>query len=311
LDKARALLYPLKQKYGAALSWGDLFITAGSQALRSMGAPLSNICFGRIDDPDGNASLALGPTPLQKRVAPCAVNGRCQEPLGTTTVGLIYLNPEGPVTEEGGKPNPDPVLSAADVRDAFLRMGDEDRATVALIGGGHAIGKTHGACPAGAGPPPDVAYKSTPLGTPWPGLCGSGRGNDTFTSGFEGPWTTRPLQWDNEFFRDLLEQRWEKHIGPGGHWQWRIVDPPEGKAGLMRLTSDVALLHDPAFLAAVREFAADMDAFNQAFDEAWFKLTVARGALWAPSARCDSGPLPEAIRSAPVMLGGDADLGPV
>lgn len=308
LDKARALLYPLKEKYGHALSWGDLFITAGSTALRSFGAPISKICFGRIDDPNGTASVLLGPTPEQEKVAPCAINGQCKQPLGSTTIGLIYLNPEGPVMEKGGEPNPDPALSARDVRDSFLRMEHGDRATVALIGGGHALGKTHGACPAGAGPPPNEAYMTTPPGTPWPGLCGSGKGNDTFTAGFEGPWTTQPLQWDNEYFQDLLGQQWEKHKGPGGHWQWRIKDAPLEKSGLMRLTSDMALLHDPVYLRVVKEFAEDMKAFNKAFDDAWFKLTVTNGNFWSPAARCDTGPFLESLRSTPAMLGSDAEL---
>jgi len=273
-----------------------------------MGTPVSKICFGRIDDADGSASMALGPSDEQRKVAPCDVNGQCKEPLGSTTVGLIYLNPEGPVMAKDGKPNPDPVLSAANIRDSFQRMDHDDRATVALIGGGHAVGKGHGACPAGAGPPPNQAYNSTPRGTPWPGLCGSGKGKDAFTAGFEGPWTTHPLQWDNEYFKDLLEQQWEKHVGPGGHWQWRIKDAPAEKSGLMRLTSDMALLHDPAYLKIVTEFAGNMTSFNDAFDEAWFKLTVTNGNLWSPAAKCDSGPFPDSFRSPPVMLSSDSDL---
>merc|ERR1712178_528317 len=142
-----------------------------------------------------------GPSPEQEKEAPCAINGKCKKPLGSTTIGLIYLNPEGPVakneTTGSWDPVPDPKLSAKDVRDSFDRMDHDDRDTVALIGGGHAFGKNHGACPKGAGDPPNVVYQkctthSNQLScpTPWPGLCGTGRGNDTFTSGFEGPWTT-------------------------------------------------------------------------------------------------------------------------
>lgn len=305
LDKARALLYPLKKKYGNQLSWGDLFITAGTMALRSVGAPISQLCFGRIDEANGTESLALGPSPEQERVAPCKINGQCQKPLGSTTVGLIYLNPEGPVMEDGGKPNPNPALSAKDVRDSFLRMNHSDRATVALIGGGHAIGKTHGACPEGAGPAPNEAYNMTPRSIPWPGRCGTGKGKDAFTAGFEGPWTTKPLQWDNEYFKFLIHHQWEKHIGPGGHWQWRIKDAPEHLAGLMRLTSDVALLHDEKYLKIVKEFATDMSAFNQAFDDAWYRLTVANGAQWSTASKCENGPFPTEIRSVPKMLNND------
>jgi len=306
LDKARALLSPLKLKYGDGLSWGDLFIAAGTTALRSLGAPIKRLCFGRIDEADGTESLALGPSAEQAKVAPCRVNGQCKAPLGSTTVGLIYLNPEGPVMEKGGKPNPDPSLSAKDVRDSFARMGHSDRATVALIGGGHALGKAHGACPSGAGPSPQDAYSKTPRGVPWPGLCGSGKGGDAFTAGFEGPWTTDPLRWDNEFFRVLVENRWEKHVGPGGHWQWRAANATPPLAGLMRLTSDVALLHDEEYLRIAREFAGDSRAFDAAFDDAWFELTTVNGNRWAEEAKCDGGGSPQGLaRAPPAMLGSD------
>lgn len=305
LDKARALLFPLKRKYGHALSWGDLFITAGTTALRQMGTPTTKLCFGRIDDSDGTASLGLGPSAEQEQMAPCPINGRCKKPLGSTTVGLIYLNPEGPVLEKDGQPVPDPTLSVVDIRDSFDRMGHDDRATVALIGGGHAFGKTHGACPKGAGPSPRQAYNMTVPSIPWPGLCGTGKGNDTFTAGFEGPWTTKPLQWDNEYFKLLLEQVWEKHIGPGGHWQWRIKGAAGPLVGLMRLTSDVALLHDPVYLNIVKEFASNMTAFGEAFDDAWFKLTTTNGARWSPAAKCDAGEFPTEIGTVGAMLSSD------
>mmetsp|Transcript_18092 Transcript_18092/g.34799 ORF Transcript_18092/g.34799 Transcript_18092/m.34799 type:complete len:430 (-) Transcript_18092:337-1626(-) len=308
LDKARALLYPLKLKYKHALSWGDLFITAGTTALRQMGTAITKLCFGRIDDGDGAASLGLGPSVQQEREAPCPINGRCQKPLGSTTVGLIYLNPEGPVLEKDGKPTPDPKLSVADIRDSFDRMGHDDRATVALIGGGHAFGKTHGACPKGAGSTPKQAYNMTPPSVPWPGLCGTGKGNDTFTAGFEGPWTTKPLQWDNEYFKLLLEKEWEKHVGPGGHWQWRIKGAAGPLVGLMRLTSDVALLHDPAYLDIVKEFASNMTAFDAAFDDAWFKLTTTNGARWSPAAKCDAGEFHTDIGTVGAMLNSDVLL---
>jgi catalase (peroxidase I) len=305
LDKARALLSPVKQKYGHALSWGDLFITAGTTALRQMGTPITKLCFGRIDDSDGTASLGLGPTAEQERTAPCPINGRCKKPLGSTTVGLIYINPEGTVLEKDGNPIPDPTLSVADIRDSFDRMNHDDRATVALIGGGHAFGKTHGACPKGAGAAPKQAYNKTTPSIPWPGLCGTGKGNDTFTAGFEGPWTTKPLQWDNEYFKLLLEQVWEKHIGPGGHWQWRIKGAAGPLVGLMRLTTDVALLHDPVYLNIVKEFASNMTAFNEAFDSAWFALTTTNGARWSPAAKCDTGEFRRDIDTVGAMLSSD------
>jgi len=303
LDKARALVYPLKLKYGHALSWGDLFVLAGTTALRDAGAPLKQMCFGRVDDSDGTKSQGLGPTALQAATMPCSVDGQCKPPLGQTTLGLIYVNPEGPVLEEGGKPNPDPVLSALDVRQTFSTMGHTDRGTVALIGA-HALGKTHGACPKGEGLPPSEAYKQTPLGTPWVGECGTGKGADTVTAGFEGPWTTNPLRWDNEFFKWLVTKDWEKHVGPGGHWQWRIKGGDA--SNVMRLTSDLSLMHDDEYRKIVEEFADDMDAFNVAFDEAWFDLTVRYGAgTWSKSAKCDAGELPEFIQSQSIMLTSD------
>merc|ERR1719188_842698 len=160
LDKARALLAPVKAKYGAGLSWGDLFTLAGTTALRSMGTPIKQFCAGRVDSADGTDSLALDPSAEQEKTAPCPVNGKCERPLGSTTVGLIYLNPEGPVSNISGEwlPNPDPKLSAADVRDSFKRMDHDDRDTVALIGGGHAFGKGHGACPDGPGSSPKEVF---------------------------------------------------------------------------------------------------------------------------------------------------------
>jgi len=300
LDKARALLYPLKEKYGHALSWGDLFILAGTTALRDSGAPLKQMCFGRKDDADGAASELLGPTALQAEKLPCVVNGECKPPLGVTTVGLIYVNPEGPMAI------PDPVGSARDIRQTFVAMGHTDRSTVALIGGGHAVGKSHGACPKGAGLPPNEAY---PAGVaPWEGQCGSGKGADTVTAGFEGAWTTHPLEWDNEYFQALLENEWEKFKGPGGHWQWRIKGGDKTGTSRMRLTSDIALLHDEEYLSVVKEFAGNMDAFNAAFEEAWFDLTATHGSgTWSASAKCDGGPFPEGLRRSS-MRGDDVEL---
>jgi len=249
LDKARALVYPLKEKYGDALSWGDLFILAGTTALRDSGMPLTRMCFGREDQVNGSESkpLNVACTPLQ---------GNCSEPWGATTVGLIYVNPEGPMGV------PDPVGSVKDIRRTFGTMGHSDRSTVALIGGGHAIGKAHGACDKGPGNAPKEAFEQ---GTPiYKGACGSGKGADTTTSGFEGAWTTKPLEWDNEFFTELLGNTWEVHIGPGGHNQWQIQGGSEKK--IFRLTSDIALLEDPAYRAIVTEFATDMAAFNTAFE---------------------------------------------
>jgi len=298
LDKARALLVPIKEKYGHALSWGDLFTLAGTTAMRQGGTPIKQWCAGRIDSPDGTLSLDLGPTPEQEKEAPCDnVNGKCfsGKTLGSTTVGLIYLNPEGPI-DDNGNPQPDPALSAKEVRESFERMDHNDRDTVALIGGGHSFGKSHGACPNGAGYPPKVVYESMmPNQIPWPGLCGDGKGNNTYTAGFEGPWTTDPLSWDSEFFKLLLDRTWEKWMGPADKWQWRITKPANNKEkGLLRLTSDMALMFDDKYLAIVKEFAQNMTAFNVAFDEAWTKLTM-KGGEWSTARRCDAGTFPEYI----------------
>jgi len=292
LDKARALLAPIKNKYGIGLSWGDLFVLAGTTALRSMGAPIATFCAGRIDDPDGQLSAPLGPTAVQEETAPCAgpENGACQDDpdktnLAPTTIGLIYVNPEGPMGD------PDPSLSANQIRVSFGKMGHDDRSTVALIGGGHAFGKTHGACTIenAAGSPPDKSYNLTNPHLPWLGKCGSGKlkGKDknTFTSGFEGPWTSTPTRWGNEYFKYLLEKTWAKKIGPGGHWQWYMTE--DASDPIMRLTTDLALINDPEYKQIVEEFAANMTALDEAFDRAWTDLTTS-GGKWSPNKKCDS-----------------------
>jgi len=324
LDKARALLAPIKAKYGDGLSWGDLFIVAGSTALREAGMPLKQICFGRMDDADGSKSELLGPTQLQAETFPCkdeagnildaqdaqgnlkvdGSNGECfpnkANVLGSTTIGLIYLNPEGPMGE------PDPAKSVGDIKRAFGLMGHTEKNTVALIGA-HALGKSHGACDerkVGAGKPPNEAYAAGEL--PYQSPCGEsvthekvGSGKFTVSAGFEGPWTSRPSTWDNEYFQNLVKYEWEKWVGPGGHWQWRISNSTDER---MMLTSDLALLQDP-FRQYVDEFAADMDKFNAAFEDGWNDLTMIKGGgTWAKTPRCDSGSFPEEARG---MLGTD------
>jgi len=280
LDKARDLLWPIKLKYGPGLSWGDLIVLAGNTAIESMGGKLLGFCGGRIDDDDGSESLLLGPSQEQEAAMPCEVDGNCTEPLGASTMGLIYVNPEGPM----GKP--EPKLSVAPIRDTFDRMNMDDRETVALIGGGHAFGKTHGPCPDGAGKKP----VEDPI-NPWPGMCGTGKLGDAFTSGFEFPFTTNPTKWDNEYFLNLERYQWEKYMGPGGHYQWKVVGhspsapSPDlnGTQDIGMLTTDVALLEDPSYLNYVQLFASSMAEFDQAFASAWYKLTTRD---MGPHSRC-------------------------
>merc|ERR1719320_415472 len=293
LDKARALLWPIKEKYGPGLSWGDLIILSGNTAIESMGGPVLGFCGGRIDAADGAESAKLGPTAEQEELMPCLNNGECGAPLGANTIGLIYVNPEGHFS------NPDPVESAKDIREVFGRMNMNDSETVALIGGGHAFGKAHGACLDGPGLSPADDPEN-----PWPGLCGSGKGEDTATSGFELPFTTKPTYWDNEYFNNLLDYEWEVSIGPGGHNQWspKVTngDPPVAiSAGgtsnqtIGLLTSDVALTMsgDQIYLDLVKKYAEDMVAFDKDFEHAWYKLTTRD---MGPVTRCINQDVPPA-----------------
>merc|ERR1719410_210355 len=266
LDKARGLLWPIKEKYGIGLSWGDLMILGGTAAIIDGGGPIDSICVGRVDDANGNKSLPLGPGP---EAPPCPVEGDCQPPLGTSTVGLIYVNPQGYLGE------PDPSKSAIMIRDVFGRMGMNDTETVALIGGGHAFGKSHGACPKGAGPPPNEQPEN-----PWPGMCGNGKGNDTYTSGIEGQWTTHPFEWDNEYFQQLVNDEYELIKGPGGAWQWM-----NQRNGYMMFTTDRALVNDTAYNDIVHRFAQDLDYLSMQFAAAWKKLTE-DGGVWAKNKKC-------------------------
>lgn len=272
LDKARALLGPIKDKYGLGLSWGDLFVMAGTTAIESMGGPTLGICVGRVDDEDGSRSEGL--TPGEEVDDECPEgNGNCGKPFGTTTSGLIYVNPEGPM----GKPIPD--QSAVQVRDTFDRMGMNDYETVALVGGGHSFGKAHGTLTSDGGK--------------------GGKGENTYTTGFEGPWTTNPTGWDNSYFQNLVNYEWEVHEVLSGHNQWRVktggnsssphAQKAHGKGtqDIMMLTSDIALLHDPEskYQNIVDEFATNPAKFDEAFAKAWHKLTTrAFGANKAP--RC-------------------------
>jgi len=293
LDKARNLLWPIKEKYGLGLSWGDLIILAGTTAIESMGGPSLGFCGGRLDDPNGDWSELLGPNAEQELLRPCAKQGECESPLGASTVGLIYVNPEGPLA------NHDPVSAATQIREVFARMSMNDTETVSLIGGGHAFGKTHGACPDGPGPAP----KDDPV-NPWPGMCGTGKGNDTFTSGLEGAWTQKPTQWTNDYFTGLLDFEWELTTGPGGKGQWKTVDGPDD---IMMLTTDIALTRDEEgiYNDIVKSYADDITILENDFAHSWYKLVtrdmgpVSRCAgPWVPVEQEFQNPLPKPLPDA-------------
>ena len=247
-------------------SWGDLFVFSGTAAILNMGGPVNQICAGRMDDADGTKSA-----PLDDPEGDCSVQGNCSEPLGASTVGLIYVNPAGFLGD------PVPSGSASQIRTVFGRMGMNDSETVSLIGGGHAFGKCHGACTLGPGDGPDVDAEN-----PWPGNCGSGIAENTFTSGFEGAWTHTPLQWSNEYFQQLLYDNYSLWTGPGGNWQWE-----NEQNGLMMLTTDLALVADDDYLQIVEDFAEDIDALNAAFAASWQKLVESGNATqWADNKFC-------------------------
>ena len=184
-----------------------------------MGGPMLEFCAGRKDDYDGCDSMVLGNSEEQEALSPCPVNCQCEGPFGPIIIGFIYVNPEGPM----GKPIPEETCKK--IRDTFGRMHMNDFETVALIGGGNSIGKAHGACPLGPGKTPSEDPKY-----PYQGKCGGdGKGANSFTSGFEGPWTATPLKFDNYYFKNLLKFKWDHFIGPGGHNQWKIIGSGEHK----------------------------------------------------------------------------------
>lgn len=279
LDKARLLLWPIKQKYGKKISWADLMILAGNCALESMDFKTYGFAGGREDvwEPEedvywGSESEWLG----DKRYTG---DRELENPLGAVQMGLIYVNPEGP----NGKP--DPVAAARDIRETFGRMAMNDEETVALIAGGHTFGKTHGAADPGkyVGPEPAAAgIEEQGLG--WKNTLGSGSGVNTITSGLEGAWTTTPTKWSNNFFENLFGFEWELTKSPAGAHQWKpkggagagtvpdAHDPSKSHAPFM-LTTDLALRMDPIYEPISRRFYENPDQFADAFAKAWYKLT--------------------------------------
>eukprot|EP00924_Labyrinthula_sp_SR-Ha-C_P004969 maker-scaffold_1-snap-gene-17.4-mRNA-1 protein AED:0.07 eAED:0.07 QI:0/0/0/1/1/1/3/0/733 len=281
LDKARTLLEPIKQKYGVGLSYGDLYILAGNVAIESTGGKVLGFCAGRVDDDDGSESEVLGPSDLHDEVSPCSEeeDGECDSPKGATTNELIYVNPAG---KDGSG---DPDSSVDPIKDTFDRMGMSPREAAALIGA-HTLGKTHGACPTGAGPSPREDPEN-----PWPGTCGSGRGEDTFTSGFEGPWTTNPDSFDNSFFRALNELEFEAEQSPADNPQFRPVNVSGEVANIRMLVADIALTRDDEFSTYVELYASDNELFNSDFADAWYKLTTRD---MGPRSRCFGDDIPPA-----------------
>ena len=279
LDKARRLLWPIKQKYGKSLSWADLLILTGNVALESMGFKTFGFAGGREDVWEPEMDIFWGPEGEWLGDERYSGERDLANPLGAVQMGLIYVNPEGP----NGKP--DPLGAARDTRETFLRMAMNDEETVALIAGGHTFGKTHGAADpkVHVGPEPEGADVEE-LGLGWNNKFGSGFGVHTIGSGLEVTWTTTPTKWDNTFFEILFKYDWELTKSPAGAWQWQ----PKNGAGAgtapdahgpgrshppMMLTTDLGLRLDPAYEKISRDFLAHPDKFADAFARAWFKLT--------------------------------------
>ena len=279
LDKARRLLWPIKQKYGQKISWADLMILTGNVALESMGFKTFGFGGGREDvwEPEEDVYWGAEDTWLgDKRYAG---DRDLENPLAAVQMGLIYVNPEGP----NGKP--DPVAAARDIRETFARMAMNDEETVALIAGGHTFGKTHGAADASkfVGPEPEAAGIAE-QGLGWKNSFGSGKGGDAITSGLEVIWTTTPTKWSNNFFENLFGYEWELTKSPAGAYQWKpkgdagagtVPDPfdPSKRRAPSMLTTDLSLRLDPAYEKISRHFYEHPDAFADAFARAWFKLT--------------------------------------
>ena len=278
LDKARRLLWPVKQKYGRKLSWADLMILTGNVALESMGFETFGFAGGREDAFEPDNAVDWGPEDEMEAQERFDEAGEIQEGLGASVMGLIYVNPEGPDGQ------PDPMASAKNIRQTFSRMAMNDKETAALIAGGHTFGKVHGADdPENLGPEPEAApIESQGLG--WESDHESGKGADTITSGIEGPWTESPIEWDMGYLNNLLDYEWEPEKGPGGAWQWTpeseelegtvpdAHDPDETNTPMM-LTTDIALKRDPDYREIIEGFQDNPMDFGISFAKAWYKLT--------------------------------------
>jgi catalase-peroxidase len=279
LDKARLLLWPIKQKYGKKISWADLMVLTGNVALESMGFKTFGFAGGREDVWQPEEDIYWGAEAEWLGDKRYTGDRELENPLAAVQMGLIYVNPEGP------NGNPDPIASARDIRETFGRMAMNDEETVALIAGGHTFGKTHGAAD------PAKYVEREPAGAPiaeqnlgWKNNYGSGNAGDTITSGLEGAWTTTPIQWNNNYFENLFGYEWELTKSPAGAFQWKPMGTtgagtvpdahdPEKRHQPMMLTSDLALRMDPAYEKISRRFFENPDEFADVFARAWFKLT--------------------------------------
>ena len=276
LDKARRLLWPLKQKYGRKISWADLMILAGNVALETMGFKTFGFGGGREDVWEPDLDVNWGPEDAWLGDKRYTGDRDLQDPLGAVQMGLIYVNPEGP------NGNPDPIAAARDIRETFARMAMNDEETVALIAGGHTFGKTHGAGPAShVGPEPEAAGLDL-QGLGWKSTFGSGKGADTIGSGLEVTWSTTPTRWSNGFFTNLFGYEWELTKSPAGAHQWvakgaSATVPDAHDQSKLRmptmLTTDLSLRFDPVYEKISRRFMENPDQLGDAFARAWFKLT--------------------------------------
>ncbi|AWB27002.1 catalase/peroxidase HPI [Halococcoides cellulosivorans] len=279
LDKARRLLWPIKQKYGAKLSWADLIVLAGNSALDSMGFETVGFAGGREDAFEPDKGAYWGPeaefeAPQHERRDE---DGALDNPLGASVMGLIYVDPEGPDGE------PDPMASAENIRESFGLMAMDDEETVALIAGGHTFGKSHGAASGENLGPEPAAAPIEQQGLGWENEHGSGKGPDTITSGIEGAWNEWPTMWDTSYLDNLLDYEWEVTESPAGAVQWAPIDEeaqntvpdahdPSEKHAPMMMTTDIALKRDPDYREIIERFQDDPDAFQSAFARAWYKL---------------------------------------
>ena len=278
LDKARRLLWPIKQKYGRKISWADLMILAGNVALESMGFETFGFGGGRADIWEPEQDIYWGAEDTWLGDERYSGERDLENPLAAVQMGLIYVNPEGP---DG---NPDPIAAAHDIRETFARMAMNDEETVALIAGGHTFGKCHGMGDSTMVGPEPEASGIEEQGFGWKGRVGTGMGDDTITSGLEVTWTTTPTKWSNDYFRHLFEYEWELTKSPGGAHQWTPKDgvggdtvpdahDPSRRHAPAMLTTDLSLRFDPEYEKISRRFYENPDEFADAFARAWFKLT--------------------------------------